>query len=148
MLRHVWLAAKGLGLPVVVVRKDLLPGRGPLGGIHTAMESSKEESLLFIPCDMPRLTSDSLRLILDAGMPGRRHCFTLAGGKAGFPILLHKNARGVVSSMLEEGVLALRTLRERLGAQLVSLGPEREAELENINSPGEIPAGSSYRPLG
>src|ERR1051325_7409960 len=53
-------AASAMGFPVRIIRDDLVPGCGPIGGIYTALSTTTAESLLFIPCDMPFLTSELL----------------------------------------------------------------------------------------
>ncbi len=38
---------------VLVVREDLVPGCGPLGGIHTALTRAKHDATFVLACDMP-----------------------------------------------------------------------------------------------
>lgn len=37
---------------------DEMPGMGPLGGIHAALQSSSTEANYFLPCDTPLIPSD------------------------------------------------------------------------------------------
>ena len=53
LLAHVRRAAKELGLPVRVIRRDLVPRCGPLGGVFTALKTSRADAELFLACDMP-----------------------------------------------------------------------------------------------
>jgi len=48
----------GLDLPVV---PDILPGRGPLAGIHAALAATGTQHLLVVACDMPFLSVPLLR---------------------------------------------------------------------------------------
>lgn len=41
--------------------EDLIKGLGPLGGIYTGLETIKDETGLFVACDMPFLNQDLLR---------------------------------------------------------------------------------------
>lgn len=44
---------------------DLYPNHGPLAGIHAGWQQTTTDWLLVVGCDMPFLTSDALRLLLD-----------------------------------------------------------------------------------
>src|SRR5688500_10758972 len=50
-------------LPVPPVL-DLYPGKGPLGGIYTALTYAKFEHTLVVSCDQPFLNSDFLRYLI------------------------------------------------------------------------------------
>jgi molybdopterin-guanine dinucleotide biosynthesis protein A len=47
-----------LGFPVI---QDSYPGRGPLSGIHAALNGSHAEWHLVVACDMPELTAEFLQ---------------------------------------------------------------------------------------
>jgi len=51
-----------LGLPMF---RDLIPGLGPLGGIHTALRRMPEARGFFTACDMPRLNGRLIRHMVD-----------------------------------------------------------------------------------
>ncbi len=38
--------------------RDIIPGRGPLGGIHAALEASDSEWVYIMACDMPRFSPE------------------------------------------------------------------------------------------
>src|SRR5579864_4053041 len=42
---------------VMVVREDLVPGCGPLGGLHTALSRAQHDATLVLACDMPFVTA-------------------------------------------------------------------------------------------
>jgi len=50
-------------IPGVRVLADIIPGKGPLGGIYTGLLSSKSEYNFFCACDMPFLNLDLLKFI-------------------------------------------------------------------------------------
>lgn len=52
---------KPLGLPVF---SDVLPGKGALGGIYTALHHSPHPHTLVVACDMPFLNPELLRYML------------------------------------------------------------------------------------
>ncbi len=43
---------------------DMIPGKGPLGGIYTGLLNSKSEYNFFCACDMPFLNVDLLKFII------------------------------------------------------------------------------------
>jgi molybdenum cofactor guanylyltransferase len=53
----------GLGVPIV---PDILPGRGPLSGIHAALSHAAGDAVLLSPCDAPYGVPALYRLLLDS----------------------------------------------------------------------------------
>ena len=51
-----------LNLPI---HPDLRPHLGPLGGLHTALKRAAHPLVLLLACDMPFLTTDFLRFMVD-----------------------------------------------------------------------------------
>ncbi|MBN1310886.1 MAG: molybdenum cofactor guanylyltransferase [Anaerolineae bacterium] len=51
-----------LGLPVFT---DLLPGKGPLGGLYTAITRTRAEHTLVVSCDQPFLNPELLRYLIN-----------------------------------------------------------------------------------
>jgi len=41
---------------VQVVQQDLVPGCGPLGGVHTALTHARHDLVFILACDMPHVT--------------------------------------------------------------------------------------------
>ena len=55
-------AGPELGLPTVA---DRHPGAGPLAGLATALRWASSGLVVVVPCDLPLLTADHLRLLID-----------------------------------------------------------------------------------
>ncbi len=45
---------------------DVLPGYGPLSGIHSALVHAKNDSVLVVACDMPFVDANLARLMMDS----------------------------------------------------------------------------------
>jgi molybdopterin-guanine dinucleotide biosynthesis protein A len=43
--------------------KDIITGRGPLGGIHSALQFTKTEKNFFVSCDMPFISKDVIEFL-------------------------------------------------------------------------------------
>ena len=63
LLAWVRAAARATGWPVRVIRRDLVPRCGPLGGVWTALGRSRAERLVFLSCDMPFVTPELIRAV-------------------------------------------------------------------------------------
>lgn len=50
------------GLPI---HRDILPNKGPLGGIYTALTKAKSDWVLALACDMPFVNRDLLRHMIE-----------------------------------------------------------------------------------
>ena len=50
---------------VLVVREDLVPGCGPLGGLHTALTRARGRAVFVVACDMPCVDASLVRQLLD-----------------------------------------------------------------------------------
>ena len=56
-------ALEGVGLRFVPDRR---PGEGPLGGIVTALEAARCEVVVVVACDLPQITGEAVRAVVDA----------------------------------------------------------------------------------
>jgi molybdenum cofactor guanylyltransferase len=132
------------GVPVVA---DLVPGLGPLGGLHTALLWAQRRGfagVLCTPCDAPFVEVALLRSLLDrrsqatAVLP--RH------GPAGLEPLFGWYAAGAIPTIQEairHDRLSMYGLLERLpsveGVPIDELGLRNDPELVflNVNTPGD-----------
>ena len=47
-----------------MIAEDVVPKCGPLGGIITALEQTKAERIVFLPCDMPFIGAELIRDVI------------------------------------------------------------------------------------
>ncbi len=72
------------GVPASVRRvPDVVPGCGPLSGVHAALSSARADCTVMLACDMPFVSAPLLR-----------HLLSLAGGADGPDIVVPKTERG------------------------------------------------------
>ncbi|EEF57611.1 molybdopterin-guanine dinucleotide biosynthesis protein A-like protein [Pedosphaera parvula Ellin514] len=136
MLEHIRAVGKQSGMPVRIIRRDIVPRCGPLGGIYTGLQSSKADILLFVACDMPFLSSEILMKLCRMLKSSQKALFVDHGGFAGFPLLLRREVcLPLVARQIEAQQLSLQELAKALDAR--SIRPPRtwKNQLRNINTP-------------
>lgn len=137
LLGHVRAAAKATGWPVRVIRRDLVERCGPLGGIYTALKTSRAEVEVFLACDMPFVSTELLRRMVAQLSMKRAAVFAICGQEAGFPLVIRSNALPVIQAQLEKRAFSLQKLAVVLKARRVRISKARQGELRNINTPEE-----------
>ena len=136
LLGHVRGVASQLGVPVRVIKRDRVARCGPLGGVYTALASSRATGELFLACDMPFVSLDLLRRLQARFRSGRQAVFSSAVGRLGFPFVLACEVLEQVRRQIDQGEYSLWDLAVLLRAARL---PVRDlAQLENINSPEEL----------
>ena len=115
LLQLVRIAARQTGRPVRVIRRDLVPRCGPLGGVYTALMTTRCERVLFLACDMPFVTGE----FMEAVFTSKRPVFAQGAEGAGFPFLLPGSALPVVEEQLAAKRYSLQSLATRCRARKV-----------------------------
>ncbi len=154
---------RGLGLETVVIanhtrdysflscriENDLIPDRGPLGGLHTAVSLFPHASLLVLPCDMPFLTQSALKQLIQAHKPGHATLFELSNKMLQpFPGIYPSSSLRHIVDLLREGNLSMRAFLKTIASITIVPPPDDTAMLSNVNSQkdmGEKFSSESYR---
>lgn len=136
MLSIVRAAADPLNLPVRVIRRDLVARCGPLGGVFTALRTTKADAVLFMACDMPLVTPRLLRRIIRASRACTRAVFSKQESRVGFPLLLPRAVLADVQAQVAKQELSIHALAAALNATTVELA-ESSPELFNVNTPAD-----------
>jgi molybdopterin-guanine dinucleotide biosynthesis protein A len=135
LLSRIRETAAAVGLPLRIVRRDLVARCGPLGGVYTGLKTSRSEAELFLACDMPFVSAALItKLLKRAGQTGKA-VFATTDGRAGFPFLLGVGDLPVVEKQIRSKDFSLQALAQALGARLVGVPPRDQHELFNINTP-------------
>jgi molybdopterin-guanine dinucleotide biosynthesis protein A len=129
------------GLPI---HPDVLPGRGPLGGLYTALVHASGEHTVVVSCDQPFLNADFLRYLLSL--------------RAGYDVVVPLDRTGYPQSMYAVyGKACVGPIRARLDAdrlKVIGFFPDvrvrevADAEIDrfdpdrisffNVNTPEEL----------
>ncbi len=130
-----------LGLPSF---PDLLPGKGPLGGLYTALSYAKNEYILALSCDQPFLNRNLLAYLLSL-----RHDYDVVVplNREGYPQSMHavygKGCLEPIRRSLEAerlkviGFFSDVRVREVTGAEIDRFDPQRLSFL-NVNTPEDL----------
>lgn len=137
LLTHAKVVAAALACPARIIRHDLVPRCGPLGGIYTALKTTTARKIIFLSCDMPFVPSGLLRRMLTALRPNALAVFLLHDGILGFPFLLRVQALPNVEELLREKRLALQRLAAKLQAKIVRSTRREASLLVNVNTPDD-----------
>ena len=126
---------RDLGFPVL---PDAYPGEGPLGGILTALRHASPDWNLVVACDMPGLTADFLRALLEAAE--RTDARALApAGPSGRPeplcAVYHRGALPALEAAFSGGARKASAALEAVGAAVLPI--QEIAYFQNVNTPEE-----------
>jgi molybdopterin-guanine dinucleotide biosynthesis protein A len=138
LLQRVRKTADQLDLPVRVIRRDLVPRCGPLGGIYTGLITSRAAAELFLACDMPFVQSESLRQLIDQFNKTGRPVFTRIKGVAGFPLLIPTREAATVFHRIEAKELSIQSLAVALDGVFVTVRGRVAEEFRNLNAPTDL----------
>ncbi|MFI5177641.1 MAG: molybdenum cofactor guanylyltransferase [Vicinamibacterales bacterium] len=127
-----------IGVPVYA---DLLPGRGALGGLFTALEVAEADAVLVVGCDLPFLDAGLLgRLVERSGAGDAAWVSTAARGPEPLVACYRRAVRDRVLDRLRAGALKLAELGSAItivevgDAEVAEFGPSARL-LANLNSP-------------
>lgn len=139
LLGHVKTAASLSRWPVRVVRRDVVPRCGPLGGIYTGLISGGDRWVVFLSCDQPFVAPATLRELARAvRLNARPVFFADDDGVVGFPFALPAKAAAVVTEQIEQGELSLQKLARRLRSVICPIPPAQAWRWFNVNTPAEF----------
>ena len=114
-----------------------MPRCGPLGGIYTALKTSRKQVILFLPCDTPFVSLALLEKLVNCLGPDDAGVFVAARERVSFPFLLRRDCLPVVEKQLAEKRYSLQALAAALRAKEILLSPGEEMDLFNVNTPQE-----------
>ena len=127
-----------LGWPV---HADCCPGRGPLGGLYTAL-STTAAPVLLLACDLPFLTPAFLRYLVSRRGPQQAVVPHTAAGLQPLCALYELSCMAAVEAAMQADQLGMRHLLGNLSLDLVRERDwrpydERGLLFANLNAPAE-----------
>ena len=138
LISHIRAVVAPLRLPVRIIRQDLVPRCGPLGGVLTGLMTSKFQAVMFLSCDMPFITESLLTLVLTALRANGRSVFVRSRDGVGFPFLMRVSARPSVERRIAAHKLSLQSLARALRSKIVLPECNEQTALLNINTSRDL----------
>ena len=154
LIERVLAAARPLGYPCIIigdpttyahlglsVHPDRRPGLGPLGGLHTAL-STTAAPVLLLACDLPFITPEFLRYLVDRRGPHQAVVPYAATGLQPLCALYEPSCLTAVEAAIQADQLGMRDLLSNLNLDLVREKDwrpydERGLLFANLNAPEE-----------
>lgn len=119
--------------PALRTVPDRWPGEGPLAGMTTALAAAREAVVVVLACDLPRVSADAVRAVVDAmdggadaAVPGR-HVLLAA---------YRRTCRTIFEAAMAVGVRAPREALDGLDVVDVELADPSWAD--NANTPTDL----------
>jgi len=149
LLGRIKAAAKEAGLPVKVLRRDIVPRCGPIGGIYTGLCTLDAEAIVFLACDMPFVSAALLNRLVRAYLRSGRPIFVESADGRGFPCVVPKRCAPLMGRQIEKKEWSIQVLSRALKAKVVPF--KNAAELFNVNTARDLATARekarSLRPL-
>lgn len=130
---------ENLGLPVVA---DKWPDQGPLAAICTGLLSSPSEWNIFLPCDLPLVSGQFLRLLVERVQGTRFDAVAPRTAEGWQPLsaAYHSRCRTTFAPAIQQGERSIAKLLEKIQVEVItsddmaSAGVS-EVEMVNMNTP-------------
>jgi molybdenum cofactor guanylyltransferase len=123
------------GYPVLA---DRYPGEGPLGGVLTALAFAAEDWNLVLACDMPAVSSDFLRRLLDAAEAADADVLAPAG-PSGRPeplcAVYHRRALARLEHVFARGERKMSIALAAVHTEVIEV--EAMDPFRNVNTPAD-----------
>lgn len=122
---------------------DLVPGAGPLAGIHAALRATRRRLLFVAACDAPRVDARAARLLWRAARSGRGAVPEGPGGPEPLFAFYARSLLPEIERRLRAGTASVRALARLRGVRRVPWGSLREAGVDaaafrSLNRPADL----------
>jgi molybdenum cofactor guanylyltransferase len=119
--------------------RDIVISKGPLGGIYSALEHSKNELNMILSCDIPFITN-TLLLELIQKHDTKKKASVLADSLRIHPLIgiYSKKVLPVLKEALNNNDLKLMHFLDKISHQVIPICDEKSNQLKNINSIADL----------
>jgi molybdenum cofactor guanylyltransferase len=125
----------------ITFRPDLVPDRGPLGGIASALEATASRDVLVVAGDLPLVTDDVVETLLATHDAACTVPVTRDGRRQPLCAAYRRSAlRAAVEGALEAGERSMRAVLDRLHVDPVRMAQTEDdpSAFVNVNTPADL----------
>jgi molybdenum cofactor guanylyltransferase len=128
---------------VFVVRDDIVPGCGPMGGVHTALTRARGEAVFVIACDMPYTTAPLIAWLLTLAREADAVVPRTERGYHPLCAVYCRSCLEPIARRLADGRVKMTDMfsdvrvREVSGEELAAFG-DCDRLLANVNTPADF----------
>ncbi len=126
-------------LPGARIVPDLLPERGPLGGLHACLTAASFEYCLVLPVDAPLVPEPALRALLDTAQGCDGAYLQSPRGPEPLLAVYHRRLAPLAAQLLASGPAPVRALLTQADLAAVPYTGDA-ALLQNCNTPEQFAA--------
>lgn len=123
------------------VTRDILPEKGPLGGLYTVMKDFKDLPLLVLVCDMPVVTEEALAILMESHESDKDQAtvFGFEGKELEpFPGIYDSSLCSQVLARILANRLSVRDFLESIPAKKIMSGSSVSEIFLNINEKKDL----------
>ena len=128
--------------PTTIFVRDLLPRRGPLGGLAAALTQTKGTHLLALAVDMPLMTASFLKSISDMAEIGQGILPTITTRAEALAAIYPADCANTVSAAVHGEDFSLQQLTKNLlkdgYLRVVEVHPAYEPLFRSLNTPEDL----------
>jgi len=152
MITHILRVLDKLNLPTNIISsnkeyskfgkpvyQDIIPNKGPLGGLYTALELSNSPMILLLACDMPSLNLKALKRLIKLAFSGNMVVSTDGKNISPFFSCYPQSLKNDVKKAIERNELRLLDFVFKNSYTLLDLSiGDNTAVLQNLNTQDEL----------
>lgn len=113
--------------------EDAFPGVGPLGGIYSVLKAGKNEYVFFTACDMPKLSREAVKYLID-NWNGEDMCIaTTKRGREPLVGIYGKACIPVIEDLIAKGIHKPIVIADYVSSKFVDMSSFEEC-FDNINT--------------
>ncbi len=126
--------------------QDLIPDKGPLGGLFTALDYAQSPLVLLLACDMPSINEEGIKSLMELSEPGKVTVATdskqISPLFACYPVSLKDEVKEtILADELKMQDFVLKQSYKLLDLSALS----NTSVLMNLNTQEELKAAEEYR---